>query len=285
LAERQLNLKQRLSAELVPQGLIQEIIVSTMANHAAGMELAAAAESATWEFAADNAKLIEVLGGATADKSTLIAAMGSEHVLRANRYRLQQERAFFNALRIWNGIKSPFANAPKVSLFADEDACVEYLARWQAGRPWVCGACGGRERWRLATRGKFECRCGQQQSVREGTLFARSHTPLLAWFDLTTALVIGPASKASEVAKQLRSVRLGTVRGMLKKVRAALAAPDAEQHLAGLPAHVERHLREVYAGGAQAPFSPSAGDDASAITDRRVFSGSVVGSPFPRRPR
>jgi transposase-like protein len=67
--------------------------------------------------------------------------------------------------------------------FADEEACIEYLAarRWPDG--FACPKCGSNDAWRLAARPLWECRgCGRQTSVTAGTLMAKTKLPLRVWF-------------------------------------------------------------------------------------------------------
>ena len=62
--------------------------------------------------------------------------------------------------------------------FADDGACLDYLAasRWPQG--FACPACGGRRAWVLARRHLWECAaCGRQTSVTAGTVLDHTHTP------------------------------------------------------------------------------------------------------------
>lgn len=66
--------------------------------------------------------------------------------------------------------------------FADDAACLDYLAmsRWPDG--FCCPACG-RRAWVLARRHLWECEaCGQQTSVAAGTIMDHTHIPLTLWF-------------------------------------------------------------------------------------------------------
>jgi hypothetical protein len=68
--------------------------------------------------------------------------------------------------------------------FADEAACVEYLAaaRWPEG--FACPACGGAKAWQLWTKPfTGECAsCGKQTSVAAGTVMHGSNLDLTVWF-------------------------------------------------------------------------------------------------------
>jgi predicted RNA-binding Zn-ribbon protein involved in translation (DUF1610 family) len=67
--------------------------------------------------------------------------------------------------------------------FADELACLEYLAasRWPEG--FRCPGCGDGRAWVLARRHLWECAaCGRQTSVTAGTVLHNTRTPLTLWF-------------------------------------------------------------------------------------------------------
>src|SRR5262245_49308908 len=67
--------------------------------------------------------------------------------------------------------------------FADDAACLDYLAvsRWPDG--FGCPGCGGRKAWVLARRHLWECAgCGRQTSVTAGTILDHTHLPLTLWF-------------------------------------------------------------------------------------------------------
>ena len=68
--------------------------------------------------------------------------------------------------------------------FADEAACVEYLAaaRWPEG--FRCPVCGGAKAWRLSTKPfTWECAgCRKQTSVTAGTVMHGSKLELTVWF-------------------------------------------------------------------------------------------------------
>src|SRR4249919_3849679 len=67
--------------------------------------------------------------------------------------------------------------------FGSDRDCVDYLEglRWPDG--FACPECGGGDGWRIRQRGMWMCAaCGRKTSVTAGTIFHRSHTPLLTWF-------------------------------------------------------------------------------------------------------
>jgi hypothetical protein len=245
LANRAAHFSTRLIEEIQPTSTLQAILVDQLGRHAAGMELGADCEAATLKFAVENCAVESMCAGFAPKEVGLIAAAASELVAKAARYRAQHERAFFSALRYLPAAWS----APQISsapdLFLTEDACLHYLQRWHEHQPWQCSVCASQQRCWLRSRARFECTCGRQFSAREGTAFAGSHVPLLAWFRATAALVADPQVTPHVLCERIEVVRRGTVRAMAKRVLDALASPDADQQLAGLPQHIYTHLRKV----------------------------------------
>jgi hypothetical protein len=274
----------RLAIELEPRGILQELVVSVLARNAATMDFGAAAEAAALDVAAQNAAALRLLGGIAANESALVAAMSSDHVRRASRYRSQQERAFFAATKVWTCLASAKNQTAIVSLFASEDACIDYLADWQSDQQWICPSCGDNRRWPLRGRAKFQCSCSQF-SIRHGTLFAGSRVPLLGWFDLITALVIDPSRKAKDLANQVRVVRLATLRPMIEKILTALSSPTADQELAGLPAYIAQRLLQVYAPRGAASLPGETPDGASVAANAPDFQEKNDACGPPRQPR
>ena len=107
--------------------------------------------------------------------------------------------------------------------FASEEACMVYLMsiRWPQG--FVCPNCGGLQGWPMA-RGTFFCAsCKRQTSVTAGTIFHKTHVPLLSWF-LAMWLFCTQKTGLSAAGIQ-RELGLGSYRTawlMLQKLRQAM---------------------------------------------------------------
>ena len=128
--------------------------------------------------------------------------------------------------------------------FATEEACARYLfqLRWADG--FVCPRCGGTKAW-TTKRGLFTCAgCQYQLSVKAGTIFEGSRSPLTMWF---WAIWWVTSQKNGASAKGLqRILGLGsyeTAWTWLHKLRRAMVRPGRDR-LAGL---VE--VDETYIGG------------------------------------
>ena len=111
--------------------------------------------------------------------------------------------------------------------FADDAACLDYLAasRWPQG--FACPVCGSRRAWVLARRHLWECAaCGRQTSVTAGTVLDHTHTPLTLWFwaaYLVATHTLGIS--AVQLQRQLGIRRYETAWFLLHQLRRAMAAP------------------------------------------------------------
>ena len=128
--------------------------------------------------------------------------------------------------------------------FGTEEACARYLfqLRWPDG--FVCPRCGGMKAW-TTKRGLFTCAgCQYQLSVKAGTIFEGSRSPLTMWF---RAIWWVTSQKNGASAKGLqRILGLGsyeTAWTWLHKLRRAMVRPGRDR-LSGV---VE--VDETYIGG------------------------------------
>jgi len=230
--------------ELKPQGPLAEILVAELARHGAAMQFAEQAEAAALRTAESNSTALDALSAIPRDDLPYVAAMSSELVERTARYRRQHERSFFAALgRLRESLHARPID-PGIALFSTEDQAAEYLADWQQKQKRRCLHCNKRKFICLRSRSAFECAaCGKQYSNRWGTVLANSHVPLLAWFTVIECVVLNPKATADELAERLPIARRATIANLIRKVSAALAAPNADQLLAGVNRHaVDRVL-------------------------------------------
>jgi len=143
------------------------------------------------------------------------------------------------------GIDYPRTHQQLTTWFADEDACMEYLAKLRWPHGFTCPACGGDKAWRTSRRDLRMCAsCGRQTSVTAGTIFHRSHTPLTTWF---AAIWFVCASKNEVSAAALQQI-LGfgsyeTAWAWLHKLRRVMVVPGRDL----LSGTVE--LDETFVGG------------------------------------
>jgi hypothetical protein len=242
LADRAAAYQSAFAAELKPQGVVASIVIGQLAAHAAAMTLAAEAEAASLELAAQNSSAVRDCAGLNARNSNLVAAIASEPVARAVRFHTAHARGFYPGIRALEQVGRLLRSADVPQLFKTEDECAQYLYNWQRRQSWQCLSCGSGKRCWLRSGARFECCCGRQYSVRVDTLFAGSHVSLLAWFQVVLAILVEPHLPIDELAHRVSIVRRATVRAMAKRVTIAIDSPQADQLLAGLPVFAARHL-------------------------------------------
>jgi len=132
--------------------------------------------------------------------------------------------------------------------FATEEACQEALekARWPQG--FVCPRCSHGKACRLGPRNLLQCSaCHHQASVTAGTLFHKTHTPLVKWFWAIWMVAQDKGGvSAMRLARQL-DLRYRTAWTMLHKLRKAMGQRDAKYTLTG-----SIEMDDAFFGGAAA---------------------------------
>ena len=120
--------------------------------------------------------------------------------------------------------------------FQSEADCYEWFfqTRWPHG--FICPRCGGRDYWRISTRGLYKCiNCRHQVSLTAGTIFHKTRTPLLKRFMLIFRMATSKTGVSiNEMKRELEINDYKTVWTMAHKVRKAMADRDARYKLAGL---------------------------------------------------
>lgn len=133
--------------------------------------------------------------------------------------------------------------------FRTDADCLDYLEwlRWPQG--FVCPDCD-HSGWRLGD-GRFMCSaCGARTSVKAGTIFDRTRTPLTVWF--TACWLFATAKDGVSALGLKRVLEIGsyqTAWAMLHRFRSVLVRPGRER----LSGTVE--VDETYIGGAEPGLS------------------------------
>ncbi len=115
--------------------------------------------------------------------------------------------------------------------FADDQACLDYLAalRWPGG--FACPGCGCGRAWRMSKGRNLRCaRCRLDISVTAGTVFAGTRLPLTTWFAAGWYLT-GTKHGVSALGLQ-RLLGLGsyeTAWSLLHKLRRAMVRPGRDK--------------------------------------------------------
>ena len=93
-----------------------------------------------------------------------------------------------------------------VERFSTEEKCREYICetKWKNG--FRCPHCGQTEKW--VDGEKYKCKhCGRKTSLRTGTIFEKSHIPLVTWFNCL--LDVSKALDKGKVTTKAFRKRLG----------------------------------------------------------------------------
>jgi hypothetical protein len=245
-ANRINELRAELSAEIGPRTVIERLLVDEVARHAAMLELGERAELAVLRRGAAGLAPFGVDALQPGDpEAVLAAAVASDAVDRFSRYRRGHEKAAYAAIRALRELKigggaSPGApNAVSRSTvklrWETEANCEAWLAERAAGGAWKCPLCGHSWANWLRARKALQCqRCRRQSGLRAGTVAARSGLPLTVWFAAIAIVLEEPTIAAAELARRAAIYRPATAQTMLNRIRAAVAAADADCRLAGL---------------------------------------------------
>jgi transposase-like protein len=132
--------------------------------------------------------------------------------------------------QFWNGtsrILAPTRQFSRMSTilsfrfrFPDDNACWTYLEQtlWPQGP--VCPKCdsvGDATRWKPRPH-RWQCRCGAQFHVAQGTAIEGTHLPMQSWFLAIHLLATTPGLSSVELARQLH-VRQKTAWSMRRRIR------------------------------------------------------------------
>lgn len=132
-----------------------------------------------------------------------------------------------------------------MSLFPNDDACLEHLFKARFGADHECSRCGESGKWKKLTKAPaYTCQCGNHVHPMVGTPFHKSHTPLQKWF---YAMYLFTTTRHGVPAKELQrqlSVNYKTAWRMGHEIRKYLGVVDGDRPLSG---HVE--IDEAYIGG------------------------------------
>ncbi|CAM3729965.1 MULTISPECIES: transposase [Paenibacillus] len=121
------------------------------------------------------------------------------------------------------------------SRFRSEDDCIEAIIAMKWPNGFVCPRCAYTDCTRLSTRHipLFECgKCGYQASPLVGTIFERTHLPLVKWFQALELFLLPDGISALRLS-QVIQVTYKTAWLMLHKIRHTLGECEAKVLLSG----------------------------------------------------
>ena len=131
--------------------------------------------------------------------------------------------------------------------FTNEEVCERYFmqARWPDGMP--CLQCGKKNFYpRLKDRRAYQCKaCRFFNRPTAGTIFHRTHIPLLQWFVALFLIAFDKRGLSALLLSEEIGIHYETAWAILQKVRHAMAKRDAAYKLRG---YVE--IDEMFIGAA-----------------------------------
>ena len=119
--------------------------------------------------------------------------------------------------------------------FTSEEICEQYLikVRFPEGMP--CLQCGKKDFYpRLKDRRAYQCKsCKFFNRPTAGTIFHRTHTPLLEWFVAVFLVAFDKRGMSAMLLSEELGVHYDTAWAMLSRMRRAMAKRDAAYKLKG----------------------------------------------------
>ncbi len=120
--------------------------------------------------------------------------------------------------------------------FTTEEDCAQHLKKMRWSDGFVCPNCGHDKVWYIKTRKVFKCKgCLTMTSLTAGTIFHKTHTPLLKWYWIIYHMAMNKVGVSiAEMQRILEIKEYKTAWLMAHKVRKAMEYRDSRYSLIGL---------------------------------------------------
>lgn len=128
------------------------------------------------------------------------------------------------------GLDYPRTYLEFVKQFPDDDACLHYLKklRWPEG--FICPACNAFDEPWHQTRGRLVCRtCKHQTSITSGTIFDKTRTPLITWFEVAWLMTTTKNGFSAKSFERTMDIRYQTAWAILQRYRIAMVRSNRER--------------------------------------------------------
>jgi len=115
-------------------------------------------------------------------------------------------------------------------MFPAEEACAAYLGRLRWPEGFVCPACKSNSGpWRQ-TRGRLVCpACRHQASVKAGTIFDKTRTPLMTWFEAAWHVTTAKNGMSAKTLERTLGTTYRVAWTMLHRYRVAMVRAERER--------------------------------------------------------
>lgn len=110
-------------------------------------------------------------------------------------------------------------------MFPDDDACLSYLFTLSHGESPVCPKCSSEGAYkRVQNRKSYQCgKCSNQIYPMKGTIYEKSRTPLLVWFEIMFLFIKSKNGISAMEVQRITGVTYKTAYRMLMHIRKAVA--------------------------------------------------------------
>jgi len=143
-----------------------------------------------------------------------------------------------------------------VQMFPDNAACAAYLERLRWPDGFVCPACGQQHApWRAGRKRLVCSSCRHQCTVTAGTIFDKTRTPLIHWFDAAWHITTAKNGMSAKTLERMMGISYQVAWHMLHRFRVAMVRTPRE------PLSGEVEIDETMIGGVEAGGKRGRGTD------------------------
>ena len=128
------------------------------------------------------------------------------------------------------GLDYPRTYLEFVKQFPDDDACLHYLKKLRWPKGFICPVCNAFDEPWHQTRGRLVCRtCQHQTSITSGTIFDKTRTPLITWFEVAWLMTTTKNGFSAKSFERTMDIRYQTAWAILQRYRIAMVRSNRER--------------------------------------------------------
>lgn len=108
-------------------------------------------------------------------------------------------------------------------MFPDNQSCIDYLVKLRWGDEFICPKCQTPSIPWEQTNNRFTCpSCRHQTTVTAGTIFDKTRTPLIVWFEVAWHITTAKNGMSAQTIEQTLGISYRTAWTMLQRFRIAM---------------------------------------------------------------